>query len=248
MHLRSTASTAFLTTALTLALSTVAPLGVTSAHAAFTFDDITYWVGSGANRSALVIDWHDGKDAVAYGYRWDGAATGEDMITAIADADPRLVVYRGDTDPANTAGDGTGGPNSIYGIGLDRDGDGFTLTPGSSDTGSPADPDDSYAEGWFTNYWGYFVNIDNNEYLFGPPPNFEMSPNPDFGTLTGEPYNGGSWGFSGLGFIDHVLFDGSWDGWGFNGNAPGEPIAVPEPASAAFLVVLGALVWTRRRR
>jgi len=33
-----------------------------SAQAAFTFDDIEYWVGTGSNRAALVIDWHDGKN------------------------------------------------------------------------------------------------------------------------------------------------------------------------------------------
>ena len=62
------------------------------ADASFTFDDIQYWVGNGSNKAALVIEWHDGNrpDAMVWGYRWDGEATGHDMIVAIAQADPRL--------------------------------------------------------------------------------------------------------------------------------------------------------------
>ena len=61
------------------------------ADASFSFDDIQFWVGSGSKRAALVIEWHDGNrpDAMVWGYRWDGEATGHDMIVAIAQADPR---------------------------------------------------------------------------------------------------------------------------------------------------------------
>ena len=40
------------------------------------FDDISYWVGSGSNRSALVIQWNDGEQpsSVVWGYRWDDLA------------------------------------------------------------------------------------------------------------------------------------------------------------------------------
>ena len=60
----------------------------------FTFDDVKFWVGTGSNRAALVIEWHDGTspDALVWGYRWDGEASGHDMIIAIAKADPRLVL------------------------------------------------------------------------------------------------------------------------------------------------------------
>ena len=51
----------------------------------FTFDDIEFWVGSGANRAALVIDWVEDTTeppALVWGYRWDGAANGRDMLQA----------------------------------------------------------------------------------------------------------------------------------------------------------------------
>ena len=59
-----------------------------------TFDDIDFWVGEGENRAALVIRWNDGKkpDGLVWGYRWDGNATGADMLEAIATADPRLTI------------------------------------------------------------------------------------------------------------------------------------------------------------
>ncbi len=65
-----------------LALCANAALG----QAITSLDDIQYWVGSGANRAGLVIDWNDGQSTTSYawGYRWDGAATGEDMLRAIA--------------------------------------------------------------------------------------------------------------------------------------------------------------------
>jgi hypothetical protein len=65
-----------------------------SAQAAFTFDDVRFWVGDGENRAALVIDWNDGisPESLAWGYRWDGSATGADMLEAIDAADSRLAV------------------------------------------------------------------------------------------------------------------------------------------------------------
>ena len=72
----------------------VKPKSQLRADASFSFDDIQFWVGSGSKRAALVIEWHDGNqpDAMVCGYRWDGEATGHDMIVAIAQADPRLVL------------------------------------------------------------------------------------------------------------------------------------------------------------
>ena len=48
----------------------------------FSFDDIQYWVGTGANRAALVIDWSDTSTqpaALVWGFRWDGIAHGSSI-------------------------------------------------------------------------------------------------------------------------------------------------------------------------
>ena len=67
---------------------------VWSAKAA-TFDDIQFWTGSGTNRAAVVIDWKDGKNpgALLWGYRWNGAATGLDMLKGVVTADKRLFAH-----------------------------------------------------------------------------------------------------------------------------------------------------------
>ncbi|HSW46201.1 MAG TPA: hypothetical protein VLM89_11595 [Phycisphaerae bacterium] len=48
---------------------------------------ITYWAGTGSNHAALVIDFGaTGGGSYSFGYRFDGAATGYDMIQAVAAA------------------------------------------------------------------------------------------------------------------------------------------------------------------
>ena len=61
---------------------------------AYGFSDIVNWTGSGANEAALLIDWQDGSTypSLVWGNRWDGTATGEQMLQAIAAADPDLSV------------------------------------------------------------------------------------------------------------------------------------------------------------
>lgn len=65
---------------------------ITQPLSAFDFDDILFWVGEGDNQAALVIDWQDGKEpqSLAWGFRWSGTATGQDLINAIVSADNRL--------------------------------------------------------------------------------------------------------------------------------------------------------------
>ncbi|MBP7933639.1 MAG: PEP-CTERM sorting domain-containing protein [Phycisphaerae bacterium] len=46
-----------------------------------------YWAGAGLNEAVLVVDFKaTGGRAYTFGYRWDGPATGYDMITAVAAA------------------------------------------------------------------------------------------------------------------------------------------------------------------
>lgn len=61
-----------------------------------TFDigQVEYWVGSGPDSTVLVVDFQDGTDdpSYAWGFLHDGTATGEDMVNAIAAADPNITV------------------------------------------------------------------------------------------------------------------------------------------------------------
>lgn len=204
-------------------------LATTGALAAFTFDDLDFWVGDGQNRAAIVIDWNTGPDPVslAWGFRWDGSATGQDMLLAVATADPRLYL--------RLASFGFG--DAIVGMGYDLDGDGFAISDGTdfgptgvafagvSDGATATDPDDHYAEGWNTAFWSYWLG-------------------------NSAPFDGGTWDGALVGFGDRLLSDGDWDGWrfapGFVSDAPRQP-APAVPASAGLVVLAVAGLVARRR-
>jgi hypothetical protein len=209
--------------------------------ATFTFDDIDFWVGTGDNRAALVIDWVEANTdppALAWGYRWDGAATGYDMLRTIVEADDRLFAKLGEFD------EGT----SLFGLGYDVDNDGQfgalkingagqpiqTLfdAAGIAVSGIPdqdgrralaTDPGDYYAEGWFTAVWHYGNEV---EMPVGTPTN---------------PYDGGSWKDNGSGMLLRNLKNRSWDSWAYEVIPPTPPFNLdsyaenPVAAAAPFL-------------
>lgn len=53
-------------------------------------DDILYWVGTGSNEAAVVVNWGMPDTALAWGLRFDGSITISQAIDAIASADPRV--------------------------------------------------------------------------------------------------------------------------------------------------------------
>ena len=60
----------------------------TPEEATIDFNDILFWVGEGTNEAVMAVNWAD--TALAWGYRWNGTATVEDMMNHIAAADPRF--------------------------------------------------------------------------------------------------------------------------------------------------------------
>jgi len=207
------------------------------AHASFTFTDIEFWVGAGSNEAAFVLDWNDGitHETLAWGYRWDGSATGEDMLRDVVTADINLY--------AKISSPGDFGI-STFGFGYDNDGDGFGIDDGTmfgsdgiavtttdnADGAMSLDPDDHYQEGWFTDgFWTYWTSD------------------------TGSPYDGGSWSSPSTGVSDRVLVDGSWDGFSFDPafsfeDPPSLPVAATVPAPGALALIVGAALPGRRRR
>lgn len=160
-----------------------------------SLDDVRYWVGAGSQRAALALDW-DGDSpsdtALVWGYRWDGAASAEEMLREVLAADARLFAKLG----ANELG------VALLGAGYDLNDDGaFAIDDGTTfdadgvalasfsnaDGGASVDPDDLYREGWESGYWHYGVGV-------GSPP---------------------VWSTSGLGPTDTPLVEGSWHGLAF---------------------------------
>lgn len=208
-------------------------LGGHNAGAA-TLDDVQFWVGTGANRAALVLDWNDGRspEAFVWGYRWDGTATGLDMLRAVVEADDRLFAHVSEAGPFGV---------SVFGIGYDLSGDGaFGVNPAiafdsggwsvglADDSRVAVDLADRWAEGWNTGFWGYNIKGSAEE----------------------------SWVSALTGPLGRTLNDGAWDGYsfapGFNFTDPSEPLPapVPEPGAIALLFIGGVVLMkacSRRR-
>ncbi len=136
------------------------------------FDKIQRWAGSGNHRAALAIKWageqNSGKTLV-WGYRWnDGEEpTGEDMLDAVAKADPSFYLIKQS---------GTSYGSAIGGYGYDTDGDrevavtdpeGNMTYPRNGvieagddygfDDYAAIDVDDAWNAGWYSGYWSYWV-------------------------------------------------------------------------------------------
>jgi hypothetical protein len=168
------------------------------AGAAITsLEDIQFWTGSGPHRAGFVLDWNGDSAAdasLAWGFRWSGAATGEDMLRAAIIADPRLYAKLGKNGPLGVAVRGLGYDLNDDGqFALDDatlfDGDGVAAS-GPTDGAESLDSADLYREGWFTAVWSY-------------------------ATANANPWPGGAWAFSGVGATGRQLVDGAWDSWAF---------------------------------
>lgn len=176
-------------------------------NAGFTMDDIQFWVGEGENQAALIIQWNDERESNTYvwGYRWDGEATGYDMLAAIVKADKRLYYLTHSTNLGNT----------VAGIGFDLDGDGdialklngediavnsegyAVTTSYNYDDFTARDADDLWMSGWYTNgYWSYYSNNDGTF----PPSDYATS-----------------------GAASRNLQNNSVDGWWFAANMSWDP-------------------------
>ncbi len=211
----------------------------------FTFDMIQFWAGEGENRAALVIQFNDDreKNALVFGYRWNGLATGADMIRAVVKAHPRLYTLMQYTNVSSPSDPNGGYTINGFGWDFDDDGDislidtgngnqvytsedGFFEHPrgykpgqgGSSDydydNWKAGDTDDFWGAGWYVSYWSYWVKEGESD----------------------------SFGYSGWGASGRVLSNNSWDGWNFSlnmmpsnwKNFAAAPSVIPDDAKTIF--------------
>ena len=230
---------------LTLALAGL--FGVTTASAV-SLDDIQFWVGSGTNRAALVIEWSTPESrnystvpapiadkSLVWGYRFNGAATAAQMFEAIVAADPRLYAL-GVIDPLYGLG--------IYGIGFHLGGGGDPgVTDGTAtnyfpnglqtnvtvdaDAAAPLNPGDLYWSGLYGPNWETWTETNDAGGFFSAPDRgtnaFWTSTDPVYGSSGYQ----GQWEFAQAGLSTLQLSNGSWIGftaaageWEFDLSAP----------------------------
>ena len=217
------------------AIALCTAISFTPARGSFLISDIESWTGPDpgpdVNEAALVIDWNDGQNPLAFGYRWIGTTnkTGQDLLREITSADLRLSIDGIDS-----------GLVSHFSIDFDLDGEAERFRPGWDGV---------------ANFWSYYVN---NE-VFSDPNDFtnngHILPTNDQVVPTGSPYDDvspGAWVTSSTGILGRPLVDGSWDGFIYSdGNTPiarPESItAIPEPHSP-MLIGLGFLWIAMARR
>lgn len=181
-----------------------------------SFSDIQYWVGTGSNQAAFVVQWNDSKnpDALVWGFRWDGNATGEDMLKAIAKADHRFFTLLYPGTPYGTAVGGIGfdlngqdsnalikNGNSIYPL---YPVDGIIKTTAYDfDDYTAKDVNDHWVSGWNDGFWSYWVKDPADS---------------DFSS-------------SGSGSTSRILQNGSWDIWNYSPAFQTPPVSTLTPVS-----------------
>lgn len=167
------------------------------------FSKIERWAGEGDCKAALAIKWADGQNdgkTLVWGYRWKSSEkkTGEDLIRAVAKADPAFYVL---------ALSGTSFGTTFGGFGYDIDGNRniIVTTPKNNevyprngivyvssyvfDNCSATDiTNDAWNSGWNKGFWSYNVADKAEDAL----------------------------GFSGTGASGRVLTDGCVDAWVFS--------------------------------
>jgi hypothetical protein len=209
------------------------------------YESIPFWTGTGSNRAALVLQWNDGDSpaSLAWGYRWEGASTGLEMLKAIAGTSTTSF-YVNDVLQTETMY----GADSRLTLALDRYAFGDALSSVEFHDGTTL----RTRADWLTGYWEYFCMGGT----FTTPP--EGAPNTFAGSSSYPGTNASpAWISSWSGAGDRLLSDGSWDAWsfapGFTGVPVVQPVAAPIPEPTSGVLILIALVffhyigkWARR--
>ena len=179
-----------------------------------SLDNIEYWVGAGANRTALVVQWNDGLTpvSVAWGYRWDGTATGLDMLRSIAGS-TRVEDPAGEPVGAASGADGRLNLGLVeYSFGLSVLSLEYSPSAGATRTKSA----------WYSGYWQYLIRGGNFEYYDWATEGMAL-----YDEAGSNSYESGAWTSSPIGAGDRPLIDGAWDAYAFAAEFIAEPLVQP---------------------
>ncbi len=215
---------------------------------AITTNDIQLWTGSGTNRAALVIEWNSpevfnnstvpapvANKTMVWGYQFNGAATGTELLNAILASDHRLYAVIN-----NTYG------TFVESIGYNLNGNGlFAVTDGSQtynasaftngcllnpnlnvDAAHALNSGDLFWSGYYGPNWNVWNEL-NDGGGYGASP--DRGTNQYWNTDTGVQ---GQWEFAATGLDELPVYDGSW--LGFSVAAAGYDTNSADPATAAF--------------
>lgn len=173
------------------------------------FSKIERWAGEGDCKAALAIKWADGQNdgkTLVWGYRWKSSEkkTGEDLIRAVAKADPAFYVLAESGSAYGTAFGGFGydidgnrhvtvttSENEVY----PRNGIVYVSSSEFDNCGATDIDNDAWNSGWNYGYWSYNVAEKAEDAL----------------------------GWSNTGASGRVLTDGCVDAWVFTSLSGGEP-------------------------
>lgn len=173
------------------------------------FSKIERWAGEGDCKAALAIKWADGQNdgkTLVWGYRWKSSETktGEDLIRAVAKADPAFYVLAESGSAYGTAFGGFGYDidgnrhvtvttleNEVY----PRNGIVYVSSSEFDNCAATEFPNDAWNSGWNYGYWSYNVAEKAEDAL----------------------------GWSNTGASGRVLTDGCVDAWVFTSLSGGEP-------------------------
>lgn len=173
------------------------------------FSKIERWAGEGDCKAALAIKWADGQNdgkTLVWGYRWKSTETktGEDLIRAVAKADPAFYVLAESGSAYGTAFGGFGydidgnrhvtvttPENEVY----PRNGIVYVSSSEFDNCGATDIDNDAWNSGWNYGYWSYNVAEKAEDAL----------------------------GWSNTGASGRVLTDGCVDAWVFKSLSGGEP-------------------------
>ena len=191
------------------------------------FADINFWTGTGPNQAALVFQWNDGLAplSLAWGFRWEGQATGMDMLLALA----------GNTQISDPLGDPVGsevGADSRLKLGLVQYSFGLSLV---SVDYSASEAEERTQDDWFNGYWEYFIQGGDFEYY-----DYNLVDTALYDEEGSPVYSPTGWTSSPVGASDRPLIDGAWDAFSFAPSYVSQAVEQPEAApSLTFEIVEG---------